>query len=162
MNNKHLLLLVGGALIVIGLVKPNFNNIVSPNTPSSVISVEKPGDSNLLELSNKVAQVLKDNNASKSDCVRLSGLYGDLATLISLDEKDEVLKTTEEVRQANRIAGLMLRMNLNDKYPNLGSTMNSLVVKTMGDDNVPLNKELRAKAVSAFKALSWATLEGAK
>ena len=160
--NKNLLLVIGGVLIIIGLVKPNFDSVVPSPNPSSVASVEKPSDSNLLELSNKVAQVLKDNNASKSDCVRLSGLYGDLATLISLDEKDEVLKTTEEVRQANRIAGLMLKMNLNDKYPNLASTMNSLVVKTMGDDNVPLNKELRAKAVSSFKALSWATLEGAK
>jgi hypothetical protein len=32
----------------------------------------------------------------------------------------------------------------------------------IGDDNIPLNKELRAKAVDAFNALGWAYNTGAK
>lgn len=166
MNDKTkrlVLLSVGVVLLLIGLVKPSLNNVLpTPNRPIVSVEVLAPKDPTLLSLAQEVAKNLQDNNASKDDCLKLSSLYADLASLISLSGEDEVVKNTEEVRQANRIAGLMLRMNLNDKYPNLATVMNNLVIKTIGDDSISLTPELRAKAVDSFNALSWATNEGIK
>lgn len=162
-TKKIVLLSVGVVLLLIGLIKPSLNNVLpTPTRPIVSVEVSAPKDPTLLSLAQEVAKNLQDNNASKDDCLRLSSLYADLASLISLSGEDEVVKNTEEVRQANRIAGLMLKMNLNDKYPNLATAMNNLVIKTIGDDNISLTPELRVKTVDSFNALSWATNEGAK
>ena len=52
----------------------------------------------------------------KQDARRLSDLCMDLATLVELDGDQEVVKTTEEIRQANSLSGAMLRMNIKGKY----------------------------------------------
>lgn len=161
MNNK-VLLGIGILLCCVGLFKPDLSLLNRPNNPSVSVEIEKPSNEELLSSAQKVVDVLKNNNASGTDCSRLSGLYYDMAQLISLDGDKQLVRNTEEVRQANRISGLMLRMNINDKYPNLASTMNAVVVASMGDDNVPLTPELRQKAADAFMALAWACDKGAK
>lgn len=162
MNNK-VLLGIGVLLCLVGLLKPNLNSIINkPHNPTNAVVVDKPSDADILTAATKVVDILRNNNASSDDCLRLSGLYYDMAQLISLDGDKQLVRNTEEVRQANRISGLMLRMNINDKYPNLASAMNTVVVTSMGDDNVPLTPELRKKATDAFSALSWACTQGAK
>jgi hypothetical protein len=86
----------------------------------------------------------------------------DLATLIELDGEDEVIRTTEEVRQANSLTGLMLRMNIKDKYKELSKSLNDVIVVGIGEDIIPLDADLRAKAAESFRALAWACSEGAK
>jgi hypothetical protein len=44
----------------------------------------------------------------------------------------------------------------------LASAAKAVIVSSIGDDNVPLNKDLRAKAVDGFRALAWACDQGAK
>ena len=85
-----------------------------------------------------------------------------MATLIELDSKNEVIRNTEEIRQANRLAGAMLKLDIKGKYEDLPETAQALVLEAIGDDNVLLNKELRSKAVEGFKALAWACYEGSK
>jgi hypothetical protein len=94
--------------------------------------------------------------------LRLAYLYNDMATLVGLDGDSEVIKNTEEIRQANRLAGLMLRLDIKGKYEDLPEAAQALVLTAIGDDNVLLNKDLRDKAVEGFKALSWACLQGSK
>ena len=78
-------------------------------------------------------------------------------------EKDiKKIKNTEEIRQANKLAGLMLRLDIKGKYEDLPEAAQALVLTAIGDDNVLLNPDLRAKAVNGFKALAWACNEGSK
>ena len=56
----------------------------------------------------------------------------------------------------------MLKLDIKGKYEDLPETAQALVLEAIGDDNVLLNKELRAKAVEGFKALAWACYEGSK
>lgn len=161
MNNK-VLLLIGVVLCVVGLLKPNFSNIIKPSSPTNAVVVDKPTNQDVLVVAEKIISILRNNNASSADCLRLSSLYYDLAQLISLDGDKQLVRNTDEVRQANRISGIMLRMNINDKYPDLGSSMNDLIVAAIGDDNIPLTADLRQKAADAFLALSWACNQGAK
>lgn len=163
MNNK-LILIIAGLLILVGLLKPNLENFIPNNNPSvNPIVVVEPTDSDIKEKADLVVSSLKNGSSDrKNDGKRLSSLYADLALLVSLDGEDQVIKSTEEIKQANLIAGSMLRMNMKNKYPDLAKNANTVIVSAIGDDNAVLSKDLRAKAVDAFNALSWACDQGSK
>lgn len=160
---SKVLVILAALLIAVGIFKPDLSNLVI-NAPknSVVINVEKPSDPGLLELCDPVIKALSVDLERKTDGKRLSQLYLDLATLVELDGENTVIKTTEEVSQANSLSGLMLRIDIKGKYPELAGAAKSLIVKAIGDDAVELDTDLRAKAVEGFKALSWACQEGSK
>lgn len=164
MSSKNLILLFASILIVIGLFKPDlskfFNNNVINNNISIVI--DEPSDPQLLDECGAVIQALKADSDRKIDGLRLASLYNDMATLISLDKDDMVIKNTEEIRQANKLTGNMLKLDIKGKYPQLSSAAEKLIIASIGDDSVLLDAKLRENAVNAFKALAWACYEGSK
>ena len=165
LNSKSLLLILAGVLIFVGLTKPDLKWPVKPkpNVVDTIVVITPPESKELREKCELVIDALKNGSGDrKQDAKRLSELYSDLAVLIKLDAENEVVKTTEEVRQANSLSGLMLQMNIKDKYDGLPEATTAVVLSEVGDDIVPLDEELRGKAVKAFMALSWACLEGSK
>ena len=168
MQNK-LLLFVGVVLVLFGVFKPDLSNLSLPVGGNTVCVTsnhvtDAPADEVLLNKSRAITEVLlaSDDSTRKSDCIKLSSLYCDIATLIELDATDLVIADTSTIREVNSIAGKMLRLDIKDKYPNLAELAKDLVVTNIGDDDVILDKELRLKAVEAFRALSWAFWEGSK
>lgn len=161
MNSKTLLIIAIG-LIGVGLLKPDFAQFITKPVPNAVDIVVAPTSESLKLRCRDVIKALSVSSDRKTDGKRLSGLYNDIATLISLDGEDEVIRNTEEIRQANRLSGLMLHLDIKGKYKDLPSSAESLIKEAIGDDGVPLTPDLRAKAVEGFKALSWACNEGSK
>ena len=165
--NKNTLRVIAAILIGVWLLRPPFiTNILDWSRPSVVVlddvKVEKPSSEILLEKSTDVIKALSVSNDRKVDGKKLAKLYIDIAKLISLDGEDQVIRNTEEIRQANRISGLMVDLDIKGKYPDLAQANQSLVVSVVGDDQVLLNNDLRSKAVDAFNALAWACFEGSK
>ena len=163
MNQKNILLGLAALLIVIGLLKPEFSNILGPNKPVSVdvLELPEPTDQSVKKEADDVVALLKEARA-KNDAKRLRDLYIDLAKLVELDGEDEVIKSTEEIRQANSLTGVMLRLDIKGKYPNLAKEAKEVVVVAIGDDQILLSKELRVKAVEGLNALAWACNMGSK
>jgi len=164
MKNNNLLLIVAGLLILVGLAKfdlSGFNFL--PNRPVSVdvLELSAPTDETVKKEAEDVIAVLKEAGV-KSEAKRLRDLYLDLAKLVELDGENEVIKSTEEIRQANSLAGIMLRLDIKGKYPNLAKEAKEVVVASIGDDQILLSKELRVKAVEGLNALAWACNEGSK
>lgn len=164
MNNK-LLLSVGVLLVLLGLFKPSIPSLlnnVSSSTTLEQYETNAPSNPELLEKSKKVIEILQSvNHSTKSyECQKLSALYYDLATLVELDNEDLVIKDTNGIREANGLAGKMLKLNIKDKYPNLAKASQDLVVSQLGDNDVVLDADLRKKAAECFKALSWAFYQG--
>ena len=161
---KNLVLLLATILIIIGLFKPDFASIIntSPTNNVSTVVVSKPSNIELLDECQDVVNAIKKNSDRKYDGLRLASLYNDLATLISLDNEDMVVKNTEEVRQANKLAGVMLKLDIKGKYPELAKSTNAVIVASLGDDSLMLDDKLREQAVDGFKALAWACIEGTK
>ena len=159
---KKILLALGGLLIVLGLFKPEFSNILKPR-PSvvDVLELPEPTDEAVKKEADDVVALLKEAGA-KSDARRLRDLYLDLAKLVEIDGEDEVIKSTEEIRQANSLAGVMLKLDIKGKYPNLAKEAKEVVVAAIGDDQILLSKELRARAVEGLNALAWACNTGSK
>ena len=85
-----------------------------------------------------------------------------MSQLIELDGDDQVINNTANIREANSLAGKMLRLNIKDKYPNLAEAAQDLLFFQLGNKDVKLDKELRSKAIEAFRALSWAFYKGGK
>lgn len=164
MKLKHILLVCGALLVLVGLIKPDLSKLIpSNNNPTNSVVIETPMDSNIRAQADELVALLKSFGSDvKGDALRLRDLYLDLATLISLDGTDQVVKNTEEIRQANSLAGMMLRLDIKDKYSNLAKEAKDVIVSAIGDDQVLLSAELRAKAVEGFKALAWACNEGSK
>ena len=166
MNNK-VLLVVAGLLIALGLLKPDIGSwINSPRTNINVdeiVVVTPPADPKLREACLPVIESLKSGGSTrKQDGKRLANLSLDLARLIELDGEDTVIKNTDEIRYAIGLAGPMLRMDIKGKYPDLAKNSQGVIVSGIGDDNVPLDEELRKRAVASFQALGWAYNEGSK
>lgn len=165
LNSKNLLLVLAAFLIIVGLVKPDLSNLgISPSKPANidVLELAAPTDENIRKEAEDVANLLKSSNGSKSDFKKLRDLTLDLGRLVELDGEDLVIKNTEEIRQANSLAGVMLRLDIKGKYPSLSKEAKEVIVASIGDDNINLSSELRAKAVSGFNALAWAYNEASK
>lgn len=167
MNMKNFVLIIGAVLILIGIVKPDLSSIINKPIDNPVVNnevvVTKPSDPAILEKCEAVIEAIKAGPSSRyTDGKRLASLYLDIATLVELDGEDLVIKDTEELRQANKIAGLMLRLDLKDKYPELRVSAQDLIIQFIGDDHVLLDADLRQKAANGFRALAWACNEGAK
>lgn len=163
MNTRNVLLLLAGLLIVVGLAKPDFNNLLNPKPTVAidVLELSIPSDEAVLKEARDVLDLVK-NNMSKQEARKLRDLYLDIGQLIKLDGEDEVVKNTEEIRQVNSIAGPMLKLDIKGKYPNLAKEAKEVIVAAIGDDNIVLSTELRAKGVDGFNALAWAYNEASK
>jgi hypothetical protein len=166
MKNK-ILLAIGALLVLLGIFQPDLGSLINSNP--AVVGVEcyvtdAPSDTGLLEKARDVTAILQDSEDStrKNDALKLSCLYADMATLIELDGEDQVIKSTNAIREVNSIAGKMLRLNIKDKYPNLAEAAQSLLVTAVGNDDVALDDDLRTKSAEAFRALSWAFYQGSK
>ena len=163
---EKIALAIGALLILFGLFQPDLGNFV-PFGPEVVVTVpttEVPTDEALLEKGTVIVDLLRESDASgkREDCLKLSSLYRDMAVLIGLDGKDNVIKTTSAIREANILAGKMLRLDVDGKYEGLADAAGDLLASTIGKDEVVLNEDLREKSVDAFEALSWAFYEGSK
>ncbi|NDC71867.1 MAG: hypothetical protein EBZ62_00230 [Sphingobacteriia bacterium] len=165
LNGKNLLLLLAGLLIFIGLIKPDLSDLgLFPNRPAVIdlLELAAPTDENVKKEAEDVVSLLKSSGGSKSDFKKLRDLTLDLGRLVELDGDDLVIKNTEEIRQANSLAGPMLRLDIKGKYPDLAKEAKEVIVASIGDDNINLSTELRTKAVAGFNALAWAYNEASK
>lgn len=168
MNNKVLLVL-GCGLVLIGLLKPSIPNVLQDfNKPGNVVVTnyitDAPTDQQLLENALAVKKVFdaSDSNTKRYDCLRLSSLYADLALLIELKNEDVVLKDTMSIKEANSLAGKILKLDIKNKYLGLSGKCEELVKSAIGSDEALLDDDLRNKAAEAFRALSWACYKGSQ
>jgi hypothetical protein len=135
MKNNTLLLVLGLALVGYGVLKPDLGSLITPSVPviNNVVDVEKPLDPDLLSGCDDVIKSFRQTRDRKADALKLSSLYFDLANLISLDSDNEVIKNTLEVRESNKLAGILFNLDIKGKYPDLAQACNNLVVIGIGE-----------------------------
>lgn len=168
MNNKTLLI-VAGILVVFGLLKPDIGSFFKKKPVNNIVVVEDiivvspPSDEAIKNACMPVmASIAGGPDSRVKDGKRLANLFLDIATLIELDGENEVIKTTDEIRQANGLCGAMLKMDIKNKYPKLAESANGVLIAAIGDESTILSPGLRAKSAEAFRGLAWACNEGTK
>jgi len=164
MKQNHTLLIIAALLIFVGLGKFDLSKLnILPNNPSviDVMELSAPSDEALLKEAQDVVKIVKDQ-MTKAEGRKLRDLYLDMGQLLKLDGEDRVIANTEEIRQANSIAGPMLKLDIKGKYPDLAQETKEVIVAAIGDDKIALSPELRVKGIDGFNALAWAFNEGSK
>lgn len=164
MKNNNVLLALAGLLIIFGLTKFDLSKLfILPNNAVvvDVMELPAPTDEQILKEAKDVLDIVK-NQIDKQEAKRLRDLYLDMKRLIQLDGDDEVIKNTEEIRQANSIAGVMLRLDIKGKYADFAKECKEVIVAAIGDDQMVLSPILRSKALDGFDGLAWALNEGSK
>jgi hypothetical protein len=164
MNNAKVLLIIGLILVLLGWFKPDVSSVFpNKNTNVDVMELAAPTDANIKKEADEVVVLLKGyKSGDKRDFKKLRDLYLDLGRLVELDGEDEVITSTEELRQANKLTGVMLRLDIKGKYPDLAKECKDVIVAAVGDDAIKLSKELRPKGVEGFNGLAWSFNEGSK
>jgi hypothetical protein len=163
MNKQNIVLALAALLIVVGLTKPDLSGFLGSKPAAvDVLELAAPSDDILLKEAKDVLDIVRKNNMPKQEARKLRDLYLDIGQLVKLDGEDQVIQNTEEIRQANSIAGPMLRLDIKGKYPNLAKEAKEVIVAAIGDDNIVLSPELRVKGVDGFNALAWAYNEASK
>ena len=83
--NKKVLLIVGGLLILVGLIKPDLSKLFNKTTDSpSVVKLEEPSDANTKKECEDVIKILSAGDSK--DAIRLRDLYLDISKLIELEK----------------------------------------------------------------------------
>ena len=167
MSRNQIILCVAGVLLFIGIFKPDLSWLRSPiQTPTVVdtIEIDSPKSKELKQLAENVRDCFlnSDSSTRQNDARMLSNLYRDLALLVSLNNANEVITSTETIRQANILCGAMLNLDIKGKYAGLAEAAEKLLSSTIGSENVKMTNDLRAKSIDCFNALSWACQEGSK
>ena len=158
-----ILLGIGALLVLLALVKPDISGFISGGGSSSNSVYVQTIDKESQSLVKPIIQALKNGPSNrKEDGKKLASLFSDIATLIEIDGDDLVINNTEEIKQANIIAGKMLKLDLKNRYPDLGTECTKYLQSVIGDDNIPLDTSLRAKSAQAFRGIAWACYEGSK
>jgi len=161
MKDKVLLGL-GILLVILALLKPDLGGFFNTTGRINNQKIEQI-DEESQSMVRPIVDILKSGSSDrKEDGQRLASLFSDIAELIQLDGEGQVISNTEEIKEANVIAGKLLKLNLKNKYPNLALECSNYITKLIGDDNVALDTDLRNKAVQAFRGLAWACNEGSK
>lgn len=94
------------------------------------------------------------SSVSDEDAAKLCALYTAMSDVIEGDT-DKAIKTTQDVRQANAMAGrLALGDSLKGKYPGLAQAIDAEIEKALGKQNVTLSDEKRVAASTVFDQIA--------
>ena len=168
---KNYVLYIGIGLILFGLFKPNISNyipVIKPdNQQASCLDhyvLSPPDNKEILKKCNLVIDIIQrsDSDNKRLETLKLSSLYADIASLIRLDNEDQVVKDTQTIREVNSLTGQMLKLDIKGKYPDLAKACQDVVKVAIGDDDIVLSTDNREKSAQAFDGLSWAFYEGGK
>jgi nitrogen fixation-related uncharacterized protein len=142
------------ALIGLGLTA-HFRWGVKASNPSSAI--ERPNDA-LVSAVLPITAILKGH---AEDGAKLAGFYAALADVVDRDQ-GRVLKTTHELRELHRRAGLLAfqKSGIEGKYPDLSKAIEKILADEIGLDNVALDAVKQEASQKTFKALAWACAGG--
>jgi hypothetical protein len=157
-----LILGIAAVLILFSVFPQNISLLLPRPVAVSTIDVPSISEERQKGVESIVESFRQGSSDRSTDGKRLASLYIDLARLIELDGDDMVIKNTEQVKQANSLAGVMLRLDIKDKYPDLAKNCNAYLVSVLGEDIVDLDESLRQKASDCFIDLAWACYEGSK
>lgn len=167
MNKDKVVLILAGALVLIGLLKPDFSNLIPSNRPVAIETetLQAPVSTDVKAIAEKVTKIFKESTAKdkKVKGQRFKSLMIDLAKLIKLDGEREIVKSTKELRLANSIAGRMSDLDMKGEFTDLAKTCTEVLAASLGGtEDILLTPELREKGGDGFLAIAWAVEQGLK
>ena len=135
---------------IIGVVK---NNIPEVSTPDVLISEPQIEYKNVVQ---PLQQQITKENVTPYDKVQIRDFFLELSKVVQYD--NNLIKTTGQFRKFNITSGGLnfAGLRLQNKYPQLGETVDKVIVNALGQENVPLTQEKRETLWRTLHAIAWA------
>lgn len=149
--NQKLRLILGMALVVIGLVGEPLldsvkNIIPNPDNPPTIVEPS-------MELKTLV-QPIVDDDISSEDAALMSAFFEELASVVANDA--QFIQSTGQFRTFNVTAGgLNFNKQLKNKYENLGENIDSVIMEAIGKESVQMDDEKRSDLTEVLMAIAW-------
>ena len=153
-NNIKLVLVI--ALLIGGMWGKQIVELVKDNIPTIVID-----DTNRTDIPKPnveyqtLVEPLSQMEIDKKDAVEIRDFFWQLSQMIQ--HEPGLIKTTAQFREFNMVAGGLnfAGLEMKNKYPDLGEAIDSIIMDSIGKENVPLDDDKRAKLYKTLHAIAW-------
>jgi hypothetical protein len=153
-NNIKLVLVI--ALLVGGIWGGQIIEFVKNNIPAVVVddtnntAIPKPNIAY-----QTLVEPLRQMEIDKKDAVEIRDFFWQLSQMIQ--HEPGFIKTTAQFREFNMVAGGLnfAGLEMKNKYPDLGEAIDSIIMDSIGKQNVPLDDDKRAKLYKTLHAIAW-------
>jgi len=123
------------------------NNVEIVNEPT--VMVVEPSMEN-----KELVKPIVDLDIAEDDAKLITAFYLELADVVSDD--NSVIKTTEQFRNFNGMAGLLhFNSDLKGKYDSLGSDIDSAIVNAIGKQSTSIDEDKREDLSQILEAVAW-------
>lgn len=123
------------------------NNVEIVNEPT--VMVVEPSMEN-----KELVKPIVDLDIAEDDAKLITAFYLELADVVSDD--NSVIKTTEQFRNFNGMAGLLhFNSDLKGKYDSLGSDIDSAIVNAIGKQSTTIDEDKREDLSQILEAIAW-------
>ena len=117
-----------------------------PNTPVTIVEPS-------LEYKTLVKPII-DMEFEDDDSVLMSTFFDQLSSVVRND--DEFIKTTGQFREFNITSGgLNFKNQIKGDYPNLGETIDGIIMQSSGKEDKAMDSETRSNLSDTLNAISW-------
>jgi len=123
------------------------NNVEIVNEPT--VMVVEPSMEN-----KELVKPIVDLDIAEDDAKLITAFYLELADVVS--DNNSVIKTTEQFRNFNGMAGLLhFNSDLKGKYDSLGSDIDSAIVNAIGKQSTSIDEDKREDLSQILEAVAW-------
>jgi hypothetical protein len=98
---------------------------------------------------------LREMEIDPKDASEIRDFFWQLSQIIR--HEPELIKTTEQFRKFNMVAGSLnfAGLEMKDKYPDLGEAIDKIIMDTIGKEDVPLDDTKRKSLYTILHAIAW-------
>ena len=153
-NSVKLFLIV--VLLIGGLWGENIREFVNNNIPAIAVDDAKNTTIPEPDLAYKtLVKPLQEMQVEPKDAIEIRDFFWQLSQIVQHEPK--LIETTGQFRKFNIIAGGLnfAGLEMKNKYPDLGETIDSIIMDAIGKEDVALDDKRREVLFNVLHAIAW-------
>ena len=154
MNNSVKLVLMA-VLLLGGMWGEKAVTFIKNNVPAIIDDTDKRTIPDPDAAHQALIQPLREMGVDPEDAAEIRDFFWQLSQIIR--HEPELIKTTEQFRKFNMIAGGLnfAGLEMKNKYPDLGEAIDKIIMDAIGKEDVPLDDTKRETLYKILHAIAW-------
>ena len=154
MNNSVKLVLMA-VLLLGGMWGEKAVTFIKNNVPAIIDDTDKRTIPDPDAAHQALIQPLREMEVDPEDAAEIRDFFWQLSQIIR--HEPELIKTTEQFRKFNMIAGGLnfAGLEMKNKYPDLGEAIDKIIMDAIGKEDVPLDDTKRETLYTILHAIAW-------
>ena len=154
MNNSVKLVLIA-VLLLGGMWGERAVTFIKDNVPAIIDNTDKTTIPDPDIAYQALTKPLREMEIDPEDASEIRDFFWQLSQIIR--HEPELIKTTEQFREFNMVAGSLnfAGLEMKDKYPELGEAIDKIIMDAIGKEDVPLDDTKRETLYTILHAIAW-------